>query len=67
MFLWAHLENFYCRFLDIVSHQAGKLEALEHVRKSHGFDKDATIACGDSGNDILMLAGEKHRTKALSI
>lgn len=41
-----------------MSYQAGKLEALEHVRKSHGFSKDATIACGDSGNDILMLDGE---------
>lgn len=25
--------------------------------QSHGFPLDATVACGDSGNDILMLSG----------
>ncbi|GMH38515.1 hypothetical protein BSKO_06399 [Bryopsis sp. KO-2023] len=46
------------RYLDLVSNQAGKLESLDYVRKSYGFDKESTIACGDSGNDILMLSGK---------
>jgi hypothetical protein len=38
--------------------QAGKLEALEYVRQRHGgFPLASTVACGDSGNDILMLSG----------
>jgi phosphoserine phosphatase len=28
------------------------------VRKQHGFSVAATVACGDSGNDILMLSGQ---------
>lgn len=48
--------------MDIVPKQAGKLEALNFVRESHGFATGNTIACGDSGNDILMLSG-KARTK----
>jgi hydroxymethylpyrimidine pyrophosphatase-like HAD family hydrolase len=46
------------RFLDVVPKGAGKLEALEYVRRSHGFPLEATVACGDSGNDILMLSGK---------
>lgn len=46
-----------CRYVDIVPLRAGKLQALEHVRKAHGFSLAATVACGDSGNDILMLSG----------
>ncbi len=38
--------------------QAGKLEALEYVRKRYGFPVETTVACGDSGNDILMLSGK---------
>jgi len=46
------------RFLDVVPIGAGKLEATEYVRRSHGFPLDATVSCGDSGNDILMLSGD---------
>lgn len=46
------------RFLDLVPARAGKLQALEHVRTSHGFGHAATVACGDSGNDISMLGGD---------
>jgi hydroxymethylpyrimidine pyrophosphatase-like HAD family hydrolase len=46
------------RYLDLVSNQAGKLESLEYVAKAEGFPLDRTVACGDSGNDILMLAGK---------
>jgi hydroxymethylpyrimidine pyrophosphatase-like HAD family hydrolase len=46
------------RFLDIVSTNAGKLQALEFVRQKHGFDHEHTVACGDSGNDKDMLGGQ---------
>jgi len=46
------------RFLDLVPIKAGKLEALDYVRKTHSFSHAATVACGDSGNDILMLSGK---------
>ncbi|KAI8471812.1 MAG: sucrose-6F-phosphate phosphohydrolase-domain-containing protein [Monoraphidium minutum] len=45
------------RFLDLVPKRAGKLQALDYVRQAHGFPLSATVACGDSGNDILMLSG----------
>ena len=46
------------KFIDCVSSAAGKLESLEHVREQLGFGLLETVACGDSGNDILMLAGD---------
>jgi len=46
------------RFLDIVSKRAGKLAALQYVRKKQGFTHSQTIACGDSGNDKDMLSGQ---------
>jgi hypothetical protein len=45
------------RFVDVVPLKAGKLEALEYVRRLHAFPLASTVACGDSGNDILMLSG----------
>ena len=48
------------RFLDLVPEKAGKLAALEFVRTSLGFTSDATMACGDSGNDMDMLDGGGH-------
>ncbi|WIA20655.1 hypothetical protein OEZ85_005031 [Tetradesmus obliquus] len=45
------------RFLDLVPIRAGKLQALEYVRASHRYPLSSTVACGDSGNDILMLSG----------
>lgn len=46
------------RYLDIVSINAGKLQALEFVRQKYGFAHNRTIACGDSGNDKDMLSGQ---------
>lgn len=46
------------RFLDVVSNRAGKLESMDYVRRTQGFAWTNTVACGDSGNDILMLSGE---------
>ncbi len=45
------------RYMDVVPLRAGKLEALNHVRRHFGFSVASTVACGDSGNDILMLSG----------
>ena len=38
--------------------RGGKLEALEYVRTLYNVPKERCVAAGDSGNDILMLAGE---------
>eukprot|EP00884_Botryococcus_braunii_P011517 jgi/Botrbrau1/20366/Bobra.0006s0031.1 len=46
------------RFVDIIPEAAGKLPALEYVRKKYGFEASHVIACGDSGNDKDMLAGD---------
>lgn len=45
--------------------RAGKLEALNHVRRHFGFSVASTVACGDSGNDILMLSGGLGPSKAV--
>lgn len=45
------------RYLDIVPIRAGKLQALEALASRFGFELQNTIACGDSGNDIQMMAG----------
>ena len=46
------------QYVDVVPRLAGKLESLEYVRRAFGVPTDRTVACGDSGNDILMLSGE---------
>ncbi len=44
-----------CRYVDIVPVRAGKQAAVNYVRRRFGFLPQETVACGDSGNDILML------------
>lgn len=46
------------QYVDVVSDCAGKLESLEYVRQSVGVSPSRCVACGDSGNDTLMLGGE---------
>jgi HAD superfamily hydrolase (TIGR01484 family) len=46
------------RYVDLVPAGAGKLAALEHVRGALGFTPAATVAAGDSGNDLDMLRTE---------
>ena len=46
------------QYVDVVSDCAGKLESLEYVRQSVGVSHSRCVACGDSGNDTLMLGGE---------
>jgi sucrose-6F-phosphate phosphohydrolase len=46
------------RYVDCVSAGGGKLEALEWVRRRVGLPAEHCVACGDSGNDVLMLEGK---------
>jgi hydroxymethylpyrimidine pyrophosphatase-like HAD family hydrolase len=48
------------RYVDVVPRRAGKLAALEHVRLLGGFSPAMTVAAGDSGNDVAMLAGRSN-------
>jgi sucrose-6F-phosphate phosphohydrolase len=47
-------------YIDVVPARAGKAQALEYARAALGFDAAATVACGDSGNDVDMLQGAHH-------
>lgn len=42
--------------LDILPARASKYHAVEALMKLHGFDYANTVFCGDSGNDIEVLA-----------
>ena len=42
--------------LDIVPARASKLHAIEALMKLHGFGYETSVFCGDSGNDIEVLA-----------
>ena len=46
------------RYVDCVSNQGGKLQALEYVRSLFNIPRSHCVSAGDSGNDILMLQGE---------
>ena len=48
------------RYVDCVSHQGGKLQALEYVRALFNIPRSQCVSAGDSGNDILMLKGAAH-------
>lgn len=43
------------RDLDILPRQANKGSAMTYVRQLLEFDPSATIACGDSGNDLALF------------
>ena len=45
------------RYVDCVSKQGGKLQALEYVRALFNIPRSHCVSAGDSGNDILMLKG----------
>lgn len=46
------------RYFDCVAYLAGKLEALEYVRRMYNVPHARCVAAGDSCNDILMLEGD---------
>ena len=54
------------RYVDCVSAQGGKLAALEHVRRLFNVPRSRAVAAGDSGNDILMLAGVPQASSRIS-
>lgn len=42
--------------LDVLPAGASKLHAIEALMRDQGFDYDHTVFCGDSGNDLEVLA-----------
>lgn len=44
------------RIVDIIPGNAGKGEAVHHVRKLCGIARSNTCVCGDSGNDLSMFS-----------
>jgi len=54
--IWSIDEPMGVGLLDILPERASKLHALEALMKLNGFDCSNTVFCGDSGNDIEVLA-----------
>ena len=46
-------------YLDVLSSQAGKRHAMDYVRRLFGISNERVVVAGDSGNDVLMLEGER--------
>ena len=42
--------------LDVLPERASKLHAIEALSRMQGFDLEHTVFCGDSGNDLEVLA-----------
>ena len=49
------------RDLDLLPRYANKGSALTFVRQMLGFEPEATLVCGDSGNDIALFAAGAER------
>jgi HAD superfamily hydrolase (TIGR01484 family) len=54
--IWSTDEPMGIGLLDILPERASKLHAVEALMKMNGFDCRNTVFCGDSGNDIEVLA-----------
>ena len=54
--VWSVDEPAGIGLLDVLPERATKFHAVEALIKQHGFDFDNTVFCGDSGNDIEVLA-----------
>lgn len=54
--IWSTDEPMGIGLLDILPARASKLHAVEALMQLNGFANDATVFCGDSGNDIEVLA-----------
>lgn len=54
--IWSTDEPMGIGLLDILPERASKLHAVEALMKLNGFDCSNTVFCGDSGNDIEVLA-----------
>lgn len=54
--IWSVDEPQGVGLLDILPARASKYHAIASLMKRHGFDCRQTVFCGDSGNDIEVLA-----------
>jgi len=54
--IWSVDEPQGVGLLDIIPAHASKYHAIEALMTGHGFDYSNTVFCGDSGNDIEVLA-----------
>ncbi|MEZ5543416.1 MAG: HAD-IIB family hydrolase [Pseudomonadota bacterium] len=54
--IWSTDEPMGIGLLDILPEHASKLHAVEALMRLNGFDCGNTVFCGDSGNDIEVLA-----------
>lgn len=54
--IWSVDEPAGVGLLDVLPARASKYHALESLIKNHGFGYENTVFCGDSGNDIEVLA-----------
>jgi hydroxymethylpyrimidine pyrophosphatase-like HAD family hydrolase len=54
--IWSTDELLDIGLLDVLPERASKLHAVEALMQMNGFDCSNTVFCGDSGNDIEVLA-----------
>jgi sucrose-6-phosphatase len=54
--IWSNDEPAGVGLLDVLPARASKYHALESLMRYHGFSYPDTVFCGDSGNDIEVLA-----------
>ncbi len=54
--IWSVDEPAGVGLLDVLPARASKYHAIEALMQMHGFDHSNTVFCGDSGNDIEVLA-----------
>ena len=54
--IWSIDEPAGVGLLDVLPARASKYHAIESLMKHHGFSYANTVFCGDSGNDIEVLA-----------
>jgi sucrose-6F-phosphate phosphohydrolase len=54
--IWSNDEPAGVGLLDVLPARASKYHALESLMRYHGFSYQDTVFCGDSGNDIEVLA-----------
>lgn len=54
--VWSVDEMAGIGLLDLLPHSASKLHAIETLMQRRGFSHADTVFCGDSGNDIEVLA-----------
>ncbi|MCB1787334.1 MAG: HAD-IIB family hydrolase [Chromatiaceae bacterium] len=54
--IWSVDEPAGIGLLDVLPARASKFHAIQALMKMHGFDETNTVFCGDSGNDIEVLA-----------